>query len=204
MLRIWCLSNCISSWVHLFTLPILRYIAFWITSVIIFSFVLHTGYHSGCLPIIPVDLMSLAMSERVLGHMRTAKVQISLRIRAGWSGLSLSATDKMDTLECFIWEQMPVWDGLCACAGWCVSAHLRMFEGVCETIMLLYELARDIYQVIYRLTLVLLNPDIHCLCKQWRSRSVGFFRSQLIWICTVCHLVCEFESTTWIKWSDWL
>ena len=37
------------------------------------------------------------------------------------------------------------------------------------------------------LTLVLLNPDIPCLCKQCRSRSVGFFRSQLIWICTVCH-----------------
>ena len=37
------------------------------------------------------------------------------------------------------------------------------------------------------LTLVLLNPDIPCLCRQCRSRSVGFFRSQLIWICTVCH-----------------
>ena len=34
-------------------------------------------------------------------------------------------------------------------------------------------------------TLVLLNPDIPCLCKQCRSRSVGFWRSQLIWICTV-------------------
>ena len=37
------------------------------------------------------------------------------------------------------------------------------------------------------LTLVLLNPDKFCLCKQCRSRSVGFWRSQLIWICTVCH-----------------
>ena len=37
------------------------------------------------------------------------------------------------------------------------------------------------------LTLVLLNPDIPCLCKQCSSRSVGFWRSQLIWICTVCH-----------------
>ena len=45
------------------------------------------------------------------------------------------------------------------------------------------------WQVIYYyfLTLVLLNPDIHCLCKQCRSRSVGFWRSQLIWIYTVCH-----------------
>ena len=54
------------------------------------------------------------------------------------------------------------------------------------------------------LTLVLLNPDIPCLCKQCRSRSVGFWRSQLIWICTVCHSVFEFISTTWIKQSDWL
>ena len=37
------------------------------------------------------------------------------------------------------------------------------------------------------LTLVLMNPDMSCLCKQCRSRSVGFWRSQLIWICTVCH-----------------
>ena len=43
-----------------------------------------------------------------------------------------------------------------------------------------------------------------CLCKHCRSRSVGFFRSQLIWICTVYHEVCEFLSTIWIKWSDWL
>ena len=52
----------------------------------------------------------------------------------------------------------------------------------------------------YILTLILLNPNIPCLCKQCRSRSVGFWRSQLIrsqliWICTVCHLVYEFIST---------
>ena len=60
-----------------------------------------------------------------------------------------------------------------------------------------------LYQYIF-LTLVLLNPDISCLCKQWRSRSVGFWRSQMIWICTVCHSVCEFISTIWIKLSEWL
>ena len=54
------------------------------------------------------------------------------------------------------------------------------------------------------LTLVLLNPDIPCLCKQCRSRSVGFFRSQLIWICSVCHKVYEFIATNQIKQSDWL
>ena len=35
------------------------------------------------------------------------------------------------------------------------------------------------------LTLVLLNPDISCICKQCRSWSFGFWRSQMIWICTV-------------------
>ena len=54
------------------------------------------------------------------------------------------------------------------------------------------------------LTLVMLNPDISCLCKQCRSRSVGFWRSQLIWICTVCHNVCESIATIQIKQSDWL
>ena len=36
------------------------------------------------------------------------------------------------------------------------------------------------------LTLVLLNPDTPCLCKQCRSRSVGFWG--------VCHLVCEYSN----------
>ena len=33
----------------------------------------------------------------------------------------------------------------------------------------------------------LAEHDMHCLSKQCRSRSVGFFRSQLTWIYTVCH-----------------
>ena len=58
------------------------------------------------------------------------------------------------------------------------------------------------------LTLVLLNRDMPCFCKQ--CKSVGFWRSQLIWICTVCHSVWiyiiqyEFISRIWIKESDWL
>ena len=48
------------------------------------------------------------------------------------------------------------------------------------------------------------NPDMPCLCKQWWSRSVGFWRNPLIWICTVCQSVCEFVSTILIKSYDWL
>ena len=42
------------------------------------------------------------------------------------------------------------------------------------------------------------------LWRQCRSRSFGFSRSQLIWICTVCHSEFKLVSTTWIKLSDWL
>ena len=40
-------------------------------------------------------------------------------------------------------------------------------------------------KVDWLLTLVLPNPDKPCLCKQCRSRSIGFWRSQLILTCTV-------------------
>ena len=44
----------------------------------------------------------------------------------------------------------------------------------------------------FLLTLVLLNPDRPCHCKQCRSRSVGFF-------CIVCHSDWDFKSTIWIN-----
>ena len=50
-----------------------------------------------------------------------------------------------------------------------------------------YHTCSKIWTSPFCLTLFLLNPDMSCLCKQCRSRSVGFWRSQLIWICTVCH-----------------
>ena len=39
----------------------------------------------------------------------------------------------------------------------------------------------------FNLNPALAEHDMHCLSKQCRSRSVGFFRSQLIWTFTVCH-----------------
>ena len=51
------------------------------------------------------------------------------------------------------------------------------------------------------LTLVLLNPDIPCLGKQCRSRSVGLKATDLD---LHCYPEWEFISTIWIKQSDWL
>ena len=68
----------------------------------------------------------------------------------------------------------------------------------------------SVHPSICLLILVLLNLDMPCLCKQWRSRSVGFCRSQLIWICTICHSVFEFcinnpDQVIWLaeneKWA---
>ena len=39
-----------------------------------------------------------------------------------------------------------------------------------------------------------------CLSKQCRSRSVGFWRSQLIWICTVCHYVNYINNLDQVIW----
>ena len=48
------------------------------------------------------------------------------------------------------------------------------------------------------------KPGYILLCKLCRSRSVGFWRSQLIWICSFCHQVCEFIAKIQIEQSDWL
>ena len=75
---------------------------------------------------------------------------------------------------------------LCSRANLCQTLHRNiMCMGVIQTKMHKQRNCPNISLIF--LTLVLLNPDIPCLCKQCRSRSVGFWRSQLIWICTVCH-----------------
>ena len=62
------------------------------------------------------------MRKRVFGHVLTVKAQISLRIRAVWSGPSLS------TNRIIGYYRMYEWRGnnrklLCACARWSESAH---------------------------------------------------------------------------------
>ena len=53
----------------------------------------------------------------------------------------------------------------------------------------------------------LAEHDMPCLSKQCRSRSVGFWRSRLIWSALFVisiKFICEFLSKTRIKYSDWL
>ena len=48
-------------------------------------------------------------------------------------------------------------------------------QNICLHVYTIYsELFISILQDVYELTLALLNPDMPCLCKQWRSRSVTF------------------------------
>ena len=89
------------------------------------------------------------------------------------------------------------------------------FTMICDLLCSFIDQAENSLQIKYILVIliyikinpnnnVLLNPERPCYCKQCRSRSVGFWRSQLIWTCTVCHSVYELMSTIWIKIPDWL
>ena len=60
--------------------------------------------------------------------------------------------------------------------------------------------SKDYHAQLQCLTLVLLNPDIPCFCKQSRSRSVGFWRiyindlDQVIWLAENWKWVWHFYS----------
>ena len=72
-------------------------------------------------------LVRRTMRKRVFGHMRTAKTQISLRIRAVWSGPSLSANGIIGyyrMYECRAKARIL----LCACAGWSEYAHFAHIQ----------------------------------------------------------------------------
>ena len=58
----------------------------------------------------------------VFGHMRIVTTQIIWRIRAVWSGPSLSTTRIIGYYIMYEWRAK-AWMILCACAGWCESAH---------------------------------------------------------------------------------
>ena len=55
----------------------------------------------------------------------------------------------------------------------------------------------------YLLTLVLLNPDMPCLYKECRSRSVGFCRSPGSALFVIEYVTWLFVNN-WIKPTDWL
>ena len=57
------------------------------------------------------------MRKHVFGHMRTAKAQISLRIRAGWSGPSLSTNTIIGYYRMYEWrvKSQVIY---CACSRW--------------------------------------------------------------------------------------
>ena len=67
------------------------------------------------------------MQKRVFGHKRIAKYQISLCVRAVWSGHRYPLTESFDTIECMIGEQMPGWDFVHACINLnlCIFCMLR-------------------------------------------------------------------------------
>ena len=133
----------------------------------------------------------------------------TLYSRTPW--LSYGTIPKIWTSQycCLLNLSKTCWMSSKQCGPWSPSAFCSIWSG--STLF-----AQDHLSQIFRFVmvlwikwfwyypLVLLNLDIPCLCKQCISRSVGFWRIQLILICTVCHSVYEFMSTISIKASDWL
>ena len=68
-----------------------------------------------------------------------------------------------------------------------LSWHIQMAQVLIHKLTEAFATLRQV-----SLTLALLNQYRHCLWKQCRSWSDGFFRNHLIRIYTVCHSVCEF------------
>ena len=62
------------------------------------------------------NYVSRAVRKRVFLHTRIAKAQIKLRIRAAWSGPSLSANRNIGYYRMFQWK-VTARMRLCACAG---------------------------------------------------------------------------------------
>ena len=71
-----------------------------------------------------------ALRKHVFGHMRTAKAQISLRIRAVWSGPSLSANRLIRYYRMYE-RRAKARMILCACAGWSEFAHILQIRRHC-------------------------------------------------------------------------
>ena len=65
--------------------------------------------------------------KQVFGHMRTAKVKISLRIRAVWSGPSMSTNSIIGYYMIFQWRANAMVK-LCTWAGSCKSAHFAYVQ----------------------------------------------------------------------------
>ena len=99
------------------------------------------------------------------------------------------------------WQIDFIFSSFCQITGFDISCKLSPLATICMKCQLCFlgEISAENFtqrakhytkakcMPVCLLTLVLLNPDILFFCKQCRSRSVGFFRSQLIRICTVCH-----------------
>ena len=76
-----------------------------------------------------IDKLGLAMRKRVFRHMRTAKAQIRLRVRAIWSGPALSADRLYWYCRMYACRAKPRMV-ISTCAGYLNLHILRMFKGI--------------------------------------------------------------------------
>ena len=93
------------------------------------------------------------MQKRVFEHMRTAKAQISLRIRAIWSGPSVSANRIIGCNRMYQWR-VNARVRLCACVEWI------WISAVCACSKTPFRLARPIWKL-FVLTKMIFKCRVH-------------------------------------------
>ena len=86
---------------------------------------------------IPISIIRAMLWENAFGHMRTAKAQIRLRIRAVWSGPSLSTIRIIGYYRIYQLRAKP-WMSLCTCAGWSDCAFCASLKTLFYLIWLIY------------------------------------------------------------------
>ena len=129
----------------------------------------------------------------VYRQVQAAKIRTSLHICPVWSAPLLLANRIIGYYRMYEWKAK-AWMILCACTGWSESAHF---------VLVLRHFLLDIPF----LTLLLLNTTCPVVANsvdpdQLASSENSVDPDQLaslIWICIVCHYICEFLSKTWIK-----
>ena len=122
------------------------------------------------------------MRKRVFGHMRTAKAQVSLRIRTIWSGPSLSANRIIGYYRMFEWRAK-IQMILCAYAGWSEPAHfahVRRHIFASRDPLIMYICLLEFNSVGWNLKLIVKktpHKNINDVTVKWpQSRSTAFPR----------------------------
>ena len=145
--------------------------------------------------------------KHVFGHMRTAKAQITLRVRAVWSRLPLSANRLIGYYRKVQTQVVPMrrmtWIcAFCACSKACFSpdaAHLRELDAFCYFFCICFKWRHLLCPHVLKKGLHLKEHILSFQGRLFVRREVNNAESCLSWMC----INYQFPSDNWgcVKWK---